>query len=595
MITLCTSICWLLGGAVPQETPARPFIHASDTVFMYPAGDPSQYDAYKGTVVGWGGRPRLHAEQDIQSFQQRVAHAHERQMRYCGSVDFLVDFGGFIDFCSTGFMDAVTRDLDGNPLRVPWLWDHEHKGNPSYWFCTNNPDYQAYLRDQVERVCLAPVDGLHIDDYSGSSASSSYNGGCFCPHCMSGFRRYLKERYNDRELQQMGVDDVDAFEYAALLKTQGISADQFRPERQGCPLGRQFQDFQNEQMKQVVGAMFTYAEELRGMPLVRSVNSSASSPRTLVVSPLLDYFCGEVPHHASGQRVPLEPVFVFRLVEAVERRQTATGAGQDWAWIKANERPGLVRTWIAQAYAFGSVFMVPHRQWCYTQELGTHWWNGKPEDFAPTYHFVRDHTELLDGYASLAQVGLVYANTNFTEVREAALKLAEANIPYTILVAGDGSLPLRLSANALEPFAHLITGANPLPDGQEELLGQSKAEVLRWEGIPSLPLVVTESITVEGSSSVRVSLRHRQGVPDAPIACHVVNLDYDPDVDDVRTGDVSIAIDTSLLGTQVGSVVRHVPDRDSEEIAFTVSDGKLSFSVTPLGLWSLVELRPVSR
>ena len=426
----------------------RPVIRASDVVFMYAAGDPSLYDAFHGTVVGWGGRPRSRRPEDVERFRRRVEEAQGRGMRYCASVDFLVDFRGFIDFRPQTFSEAICRDLDGEPITVPWLWDHSYKGHPAYWFCTNNPDYRAYLRDQVERACLAPIDGLHIDDYRGTSACSAFMGGCFCDHCMRGFREFLRERLSKEELRELGIEEIDSFDYREFLRSKGITAERFRRER--CPLGDLFQEFQDRRVTELLREIFEYAERLRGKPLLRSVNSNASSPYALLPAPLIDYFCGEVDHRASTGEVPLEPILVYKLVEGLGKRQTATASGRDWAWIKASEKPGLVRTWIAQAYAFGSTFMVPHNQWCYTPELGTHWWKGKPEDFGFLYGFVRDHAPLLDGYVSLARIAILYDERDFHVVREAALRMAELNIPFAIVFD-----PRELEGS---PFDLLIVG-----------------------------------------------------------------------------------------------------------------------------------------
>ncbi len=51
-------------------------------------------------------------------------------------------------------------------------------------------------------------------------------------------------------------------------------------------------------------------------------------------------------------------------------------SGGDWAFVKEHNVPGLVRGWVALSYAAGHCFMVPHRQWCYTPERGTHWYQG---------------------------------------------------------------------------------------------------------------------------------------------------------------------------------------------------------------------------
>jgi len=600
-----TSLCCVLSAIAEGAVAARPFIKASDVVFMYPAEEPSQYDSYSGTVVGWAGRPRTRDVQDVEAFQRRVGEAHKRGMRYCGSNDFLVDFRGFIDFRPDTFMDATCLDLDGNPIRVPWLWDHEYKGHFAYWWCTNNPDYQAYLRDQTERACMAPVDGLHIDDYSGTSACSAYNGGCFCRYCTEGFREYLRQQFSKKRLREMEIDQIDEFDYRKFLKSKGITAEQFKKARYECPLNDVFQDFQNLRMKQRVQEIFEYAEQLRGKLLLRSVNSSASSPRALLPAPLIDFFCGEVPHNTGNAQVPVEPVFVFRLVEALGRRQTATASGHDWAWIKANEKQchceqseatRLVRTWIAQAYAFGSVLMVPHRQWCYTPELGTHWWQGKPEDFAHIYRFVRERASFLDGYISFANTALIYTNENFSEIRDAALKLTEANIPYAIIVAGDEDLPMRLTAEAIEPYEYIIVGSKSLSDEQEEILEKSQAQVIQWDGLSKLPNAITEYSIVESPERIRVSIRYNPDDSDAPIVCHILNQNYEPGKDEVCPVDVQVTINRDLIkkavdGSDICIAVIHLPNQEAVSLPVVETDDTISFEVKNLGLWSIVELK----
>lgn len=101
---------------------------------MYAPSDPTQYDACAGTVAGWGRRPRTLNAADVEGFRRRVAEAQKRGIRYCASVDFLVDFSGFIDFRPDNFMDAACRDLDGNPIHVlPWKGLTQLPDAISFW------------------------------------------------------------------------------------------------------------------------------------------------------------------------------------------------------------------------------------------------------------------------------------------------------------------------------------------------------------------------------------------------------------------------------------------------------------------------------
>lgn len=67
-----------------------------------------------------------------------------------------------------------------------------------------------------------------------------------------------------------------------------------------------------------------------------------------------------------------------------------------------------MRFWIALAYAHGQRFMVPHpkRQWCFTKTLGTHWYAGPVEAYAPVYRFVRANARWFDGFEAADAKGL---------------------------------------------------------------------------------------------------------------------------------------------------------------------------------------------
>lgn len=553
---------------------ARPQIRASDVVFMY-VPEPTQYDLYSGTVTGWAGRARSLQERDVQSFRTQVSEAQKRKMRYCGSVDFLVDYAGFIDFRPQDFMDAVCRDLDGSPLRVPWLHDHSYRGHPAYWFCSNNPHYRAYLRDQVQRACAAPIDGLHIDDYRGTFACASWNGGCFCEHCMRLFRDYLKR---NRKMP-LPTAQAEEFDYSRYLHERGVTAQKYRSQAREVPLRDLFLAFQQEQMMALVRETFEMAERLRGKPLLRSVNSGAHSAEAVVIEPLIDYFCGEVDHHASNGSLSPEPIFVYALVEALGKRQTATASGWDWAWIAANNKPGMVQAWVAQAYAFGSVFMVPHNQWCYTPEKGTHWWKGKPEDFAFLYRFVREHISLFDDHYPLTNTVLRFTDRAFERAKRVAVALVNANMPFAV----------QYVTNQRQHTAQGVGGRGSVvvtpPDS-----GEIDAQRLR--DILNLPPNAERQIRLETGGQFVASLRSRLTRGQYPVVCHLLNRAYDRDKDSVTPTDVTVYLLRSLVPMRPApkSVELFVPGGKMQTVPLQQREEHLVFEVKRAGLWTVAAL-----
>jgi hypothetical protein len=93
----------------------------------------------------------------------------------------------------------------------------------------------------------------------------------------------------------------------------------------------------------------------------------------------------------------------YELAASLGKPMAATASGQDWAFVKQNNCEDLVRFWIALAYAYGERFMVPHpkRQWCFNNELGTHWYAAPIEAYAPVYRFIRENADYFDGFEAV--------------------------------------------------------------------------------------------------------------------------------------------------------------------------------------------------
>jgi hypothetical protein len=567
----------------------------SDVVFMgAKSGD--IYDAYGATMVSWGGGAGSEDPKAVEQFRQRVKEAHDRGMRYSAGLAFRTAFARMIDFDEANFMDSVCRTLDGEPIKVPWLWDHTHKGHPAYWFCTNAPGYRAYLKHQTDLATLVDVEGLHIDDYNGT-AGTEWQGGCFCPHCMAAFREYLKANVPAAKLTELGIASLEDFDYGEWLRARGTTVDQYRRTVDSTlPLGREFLTFQYRAAAEWVGEIRAYAEERLGHPLMLSVNSSASGPKALVIASKLTYFCGEVGHQAASLKVPDEPIFVFKLGEALGKPQVCTASGQDWAYIMANNKPGLVRTWIAQSYAFGHQLMAPHRQWAYTQEKGTHWYESKPEDYAYLYQFVRAHADLLDGYEPVAAVGLVYSNAAFrankNQARGACFALAHANVPFRLLIAGDDWLEDRLTAEDLAGLKAIVaTDPLMLDAAQQAVLDGAKERIVIWPDEAKLNQLVPQQIAVEGAENITVLPRAVPGDGSRPFVAHLLNGNYDGDTDGmVKQANVRLTLAKSLLGRPVTKATLYAPQAEPVGLVVTDAGESVQVAVPELDLWGIVAL-----
>ena len=562
-------------------------IRRSDVVFMY--DNPQMYEAYGCTVLGWAGR--ANAEQ--------IRRAHSQGVRlFSTSVGFRTEFSQVIDF-SRDFLEGACRNFAGEPFIVPWLWDHKYKDQPAWWWCTNSPLYRKYLDSRLVETMKAEPDGLHIDDYTGTAGTVTWQSGCFCRYCLAGFREYLEKNVSQQKLAELGIADLAGFDYRQFLLDRGVKPEEYNRRRAGLPLAAEFYDFQVKENNAFVAGYRRRAEELRGRPLTLCVNSGLTSPETLVIAPHLSYFCCEVGHGAWTRVVPKHPIYVYKLADGLNRPVTSTASGQDWAYVMEHNLPCLVRTWVALSYAFGQNLMAPHRQWCYTQEKGTHWYTGPAEEYAWLYRFVRQNARLLDRYEAVAPVAVVYDNAarrrGRGNIEPICTALAEQNVPFTVVVAGDDWLDYRLEGDRLGRFKAVIVPAElDMDQPQRELIEEVKSDgrLVVWPDQAGLARLVPAPVVVEGSGDVGVVPRAIPGEDHSAVAVHLLNRRYDGEKDAmVPQNEIKVRLRRDLFaGREFTKATLHAPRAEPVVLEVTSDGDYTTVKVPELRLWGIVEL-----
>jgi len=418
----------------------EPVLRHSDVVFMY-AASRKVYAEYGATVLAWGGTPT----------PESLAEAGD--VRCFGSVGMVTEFAAYHDRFPDTYEQGLCRDVYGNPVKVPWLTDHQHRGIPYYWCCTQQALTRTFLEERVVQTIKAGAYGLHIDDHLGT-AGGLWLGICFCDRCVEGFRTHLRS-LKRRELERLGIADPATYDFRAAVH-QWLAENPGRKVT-GHPVWSEWEVYQCRAAASFMMHLRRLTQKTAGRAVPLAANAGLLWPRHLADYEALDMFSAETDHHADARKPDDAPIFAYRLAEAVGRPYAATASGWDWAYIKEHNLPGLVRCWIALSYAAGQRLMVPHRQWCYTPERGTHWYEGPTDKFAPLYRFVRERAPLFDGYETWADVTLLLPHRSF--VRDPARwiemgrRLSAINVSYSILLCGDRIVPKRLSDAELRTSA----------------------------------------------------------------------------------------------------------------------------------------------
>ncbi len=83
-------------------------------------------------------------------------------------------------------------------------------GMREYWACLNNPHWRQILKAWTKHGIEQGCDGF--------IANYFYRHDCHCKHCVSGFKKYLKERFAAAKLKSdFGIDDLDAHRFPEIV------------------------------------------------------------------------------------------------------------------------------------------------------------------------------------------------------------------------------------------------------------------------------------------------------------------------------------------------------------------------------------------
>jgi hypothetical protein len=278
-------------------------------------------------------------------------------------------------------------DLDGNRVTAPWMrgW----KG--SYWGCANSPEYRQSYIAYANRAVDAGTDGLQMDDPPMNVAAVKW-GGCFCPHCMAGFRQYVKSQAATADLAKWGIPPLDQFDYRDHLKARKAPVGDAFAQYDGGPLKRLFAAFQEESVRAFYREVRSMIDVHAGRHIVFSSNNYAG--RWQFPYDLFEVGMAELP-----ERDATPETLYQRFADA--RRQ---GKAQLFTLVPRSidgSEVAMTRRAITMSYACGGHLIVP---WdVYTGSDRPRYY-GKPEQYSDLYKLVRDHSQLFDGYEDAAFV-----------------------------------------------------------------------------------------------------------------------------------------------------------------------------------------------
>ncbi|MBI5384012.1 MAG: hypothetical protein HZA90_04925 [Verrucomicrobia bacterium] len=568
--TIFTSFALLASGSACFAQ--LPVLKRSDVVFMYQA-ERQTYQDYGATVLAWGGRPTAKSLEAA------------RGLKFFGSVGMVTEFNRYYERFPRTYEQGLCRNLEGQPFKVPWLTDHQHKGVPYWWCCTRQPLFRQYLSERVADTVKAGADGVHIDDHLGT-AGGMFAGGCFCDRCVKEFPAFLAALPAD-ELTRLGVTNSANFNFrdvvrAWLAEKSGRQASQH-------PLYPKFRVYQFRGAAAFMMELRALAAKTAGLPVPMSANAGLLWGPHLSDYQALDGFSAEIDHHAAARRFSDSPLVAYRLADAVGRPLVSTASGGDWAFIKEQNLPGLVQGWMALSYAAGHGLMAPHHQWCYTPQKGTHWYDGPKEKFAPLCQFIRRNAALLDGYDNHADLTVAFSQRTFdrraSRVIGACNMLAAANLSYRIALGSDDIVDHPLPAESIGRGARLLVLESKDFSAADQQVLATAQPAQRFDNVEHALTNVSAAVRVESPAEVRALPRVKPG----SAVIHLVNWDYDAARDGAPPAtNVRLKLDLPALGV-AGAKEARLVTLDGSTRVLPVQAGAVT--VPELVLWALLEVK----
>jgi hypothetical protein len=549
-----------------------PVLKRSDVVFMYQAARQTYLD-YGATVLAWGGRPTARSLEEA------------KDIKFFGSVGMVTEFNRYHERFPQTYEQGLCRDVEGKPYKVPWLTDHQHKGVPYWWCCTRQPLFRQYLSERVADTVKAGAEGVHIDDHLGT-AGGIWEGGCFCEKCVEQFPDYLKP-LPAAEVSKHSLSDPGRFNYRDAVRAWLAE----KPGRkvQQHPLWDHWRIYQFRGAATFMTELRALAAKTAGHPVPMGANACLLWGPHLSDYKSLDLFSAEIQHHAETRRLSDDPLVAYRLADAVGRPLASTAAGHDWAFIKEQNLSGLVQGWIALGYAAGHSLMVPNRQWCYTPQKGTHWYEGPKDKFVPLYQFVRQNTALFDDYQSHADLTVAFSQRTFDRDSGKLIgllnRLAAANLSYRVALGGNEIVDHPLPPEDVRQAARLlvIEPKDFSPADQQLLATVNHAQ--RFESVEQALTNLVPAVRIDAPAAVRVLPRVKPG----SAVIHLVNWAYDPARDGVPPiKNVRLRLNLQALG--VGGAAEAKLFSPAAPAA-TLPIEQAAVTVPELGPWAVLELR----
>lgn len=573
---------------------------------------PFNYDKYKADGIFWGFMPNASIESDvaINQWVTKVENHTADSKYYFGRGEFDWGWKWMIDFMDDP-SSYWAKNLDGDDINWGNAADNggTYNGQVHSWMSHQGPDFLEWLKYQVDRMTLAPVTHMMFDSQTSATRTLHWLGGDFSVHSMNGFREYMRGNYTAQELTNLGINNINNFNYRQFLLNTGMTLQMYRNRANSIngniPLYKDFVYFQRQSLNDMMEKLFEYIDTIRpGIEIGATTN--VVEPRGYIYSDRLTYLAGEYGHPSDiATSPPIEPLLHYKAAEALDKTLIYFPYPDAFKALYDRSSPRQARAWIAQAYATGSIFTIPGKVWI----GGSNTWDTGWENFADIYEFIHDHNELFDDYEAVSNVALAYSvyaslleggMAGSLKARQTLEYLVERNISFDIKIFGDPDQPVAPTVSELGQYDVVVHDSDVqyLTNAQNQILNQSSSNVISMDNAGNINGNLSWKINVLRNGEwvnylVSAFPRMSSENPSAPYVLHLINRKYDAVEDTSQTHEnISVKIPATVFPNPITGATLHMPGKASVDLLFeTDNTGAMTLDIGTFdSCWGIIEL-----
>ncbi len=476
--------------------------------------------------------------------------------------------------------DGWALSLEGTKIVAPWMtWTP-----PSYWGCLSRPAYYNAALAIAKTTIDAGATEFQHDDAAGNYGMIGWAPGCFCPDCITGFRNYLKSNLTSAQITELGITDIDTFDYKQFILVKGITTNNDYTSQRTTTLGatntwfKKFQMYTSEQYyANLRSAMNAYA----GRNITLSVNMNAMSVNDII---LTDQYMGQsfdygITEHNEGAHS------LTNIVTGGSIR-TSIGTPIIISPVVTQRTKELVRPAIAQAYAMGQYMLVPWDIWLPGTDVPRYF--GTIEEYGDIYQFIRENATLFDGREIPAKVGVLvnWADitvTNTGAIKDFVMNLFNAGVPFKLLMANYNSdYPLyTIQKEQLGGLDYVLTYSdiNSFSAEDKAAVQGCGATLVDKGSVNSTFISARDAATVLGASDVYSVVRRAQN---GDTSLHIISNDgYS------KPENLSVSISSAFVPENPEAWL-YRPGKTPQKLTLGFASGKYSASIDSMAEWAII-------